>query len=120
MKRIFFTFFLLLSFSNMHAQISDVQQKGDYVYLYGANNKQICSKRLSSGELFAGMSSTFFVTQKGEYVYIYDDKANQITSKRLSSGEIVKSVSGNSFNTKKDGYVYTYDKSGKQLSSRRE
>jgi hypothetical protein len=120
MKKIFFTSVVLLTLNNLHAQISDVQQKGDYVYLYGANNKQIASKRLMSGELLAGMSSTFFVTQKGDYVYIYDDNAKQIASKRLMSGEIVKSVSGNSFNTKKDGYVYTYDKSGKQISSRRE
>lgn len=82
MKKIFFTSVVLLTLNNLHAQISDVQQKGDYVYLYGANNKQIASKRLMSGEIVKSVSGNSFNTKKDGYVYTYDKSGKQISSRR--------------------------------------
>jgi hypothetical protein len=110
---------MLLAFGSLKAQISDVQQKGSYLYVYGEDNKQLSSMRINSSDEYLGMASTFFVIKKGSYIYTYDYNSKQIASMRFNSEDVFKSAGGNSFNIQKGSYIYTYDKNCKQLSSRR-
>jgi len=119
MKKLFLMATMLLMFGATKAQISDVQQKGSFLYVYGENNKKLSDLRISSSDEYLGMGSSFFVVKKGSFVYTYDEKSKQIADMRISSSDTFKSAGGNSFNIQKGSFIYTYDKNCKQLSSRR-
>jgi hypothetical protein len=118
MKKFFLMATMLLIFGAVKAQISDVQQKGSYLYVYGENNKQLSFMNISSSDEYLGMGSSFFVVKKGSYIFTYDYKSKQIAFMNFSSSDKFKSVGGNSFNIQKGSYVHTYDKNCKQLSFR--
>jgi hypothetical protein len=120
MKKFLLMATMLLSFGAVKAQISDVQQKGSYLYVYGENNKELSSMYFSSSDEYLGMGSSFFVVRKGSYIYTYDYYSKEIASMYFSSSDKFKSAGGNSFNIKKGSYIYTYDKNCKELSSRYE
>jgi hypothetical protein len=119
MKKLLLMATMMLSFGAVKAQISDVQQKGSYLYVYGENNKQLSYMVIGSSEEYLGMGSSFFVVKKGSsYIYTYDYNSKQIAYMVIGSSEEFKSAGGNSFNIKKGSYIYTYDKNCKQLSYR--
>ena len=111
---------MLLSFGAFKAQISDVQQKGGVLYVYGDNNNQLSTRGISSTAEYLGMGSSFFLVENGGVIYSYDSKSNQIGSLGISSETKFKSAGGNSFNLKKGGVIYTYDSKCNQLSTRGE
>ena len=120
MKKLLLMATILLSFGAVKAQISDVQQKGSYLYVYGENNKQLSYVSIGSSDEYLGMGSSFFVVKKGSYIYTYDYNSKQIAYMSIGSSDKFKSAGGNSFNIKKGSYIYTYDKNCKQLSYRSE
>jgi len=120
MRKLLLMAMILLSFGALRAQISDVQQKGSYLYVYDNNNKQLSSMFMQNSDEYLGMGSSFFVVKKGSYIYTYDYNSKQIASMFLQNSDKFKSAGGNSFNIKKGSYIYTYDKNCKELSSRYE
>ena len=120
MKKLLLILTILLSFGAFKAQISDVQQKGSYLYVYGENNKELSSLWLISSDEYLGRGSSFFVVQNGSFIYTYDYNSKKIADLYLTSSDIFKSVGGNTFNIKNDSDINTYDKNCKKLSSRHE
>ena len=120
MKNLILLATILLTFGAVNAQISDVQQKGNYLHVYGENNKQLSFMNIGSSDEYLGMGSSFFVVKKGSYIHTYDYNSNQIAFMNIGSSDKFKSAGGNSFNIKKGGYIHTYDKNCKQLSFRNE
>ena len=118
MKKLLFLATLLLTFGVSKAQISDVQQKGSYLYVYGENNKQLSSLYIKSTDEYLGMGASFFIIKKESYIYVYDYNSRQISSKYITSSDKFKNVAGSSFNIQNGSYIYTYDKQCKQISSR--
>ncbi len=51
-------------------------QRGNYVYVYGEGNRQLCSQ---FGTLHGYTGSTFAV-KRGDYVYVYDERNRLISS----------------------------------------
>lgn len=119
MKKLLLMATMFFMFGAAKAQIADVQQKGNYLYVYGENNKKISELMLGSSDLFLGIGSSFFAVKKGNYVYTYDYNSKKIAELMLNSSDTFKSATGNSFNIQKGSYVYTYDKNCKKLSERR-
>ena len=109
---------MLLMFGAANAQISDVQQKGNYLYVYGDGNQQLSWTSINTSDEYLGMGSSFFVVQKGNYIHTYDSKSNQIAWMIINSSDKFKSAGGNSFNIKKGIYIHTYDIKCNQLSWR--
>ena len=64
MKKLLLMATMLLSFGAVKAQISDVQQKGSFLYVYGENNKQLSYLSIGSSDEYLGMGSSFFVVKK--------------------------------------------------------
>ena len=120
MKNLILLATILLTFGAVNAQISDVQQKGNWLHVYGENNKELSHISINSSDEYLGMGSSFFVVQKGSYIYTYDSKSNQIAYMSINSSDKFKNAGGNSFNIKKGSYIYTYDKKCNQLSYRSE
>ncbi len=118
MKKLLFLATMLLTFGVSKAQISDVQQKGSYLYVYGESNKQLSSMGINSTDEYLGMGASFFIIKKGSFIYVYDYNSRQISSMSINSSDKFKNVGGSSFNIQKGSYIYTYDKQCKQLSSR--
>jgi|AntRauTorckE5430_2_1112549.scaffolds.fasta_scaffold00287_3 hypothetical protein len=96
--------------------ISDVQQKGNYLEVYGSSNKKISSLH-ASGLVFLGVASDFFVVQKGSYFETYDEKSKRISSLHASRLTF-KNAAGSTFNVKKGSYIESYDKNCKKTGSR--
>ena len=120
MKKLLLMATILLSFGSVKAQISDVQQKGSFLYVYGENNKRLSYLSISSSDEYLGMGSSFFVVKKGSFIHTYDYNSKQIAYMSISSSDKFKSAGGNSFNIKKGSFIFTYDKNCKQLSYRSE
>ena len=118
LKKITLAFLLLFLNQELKAQISDVQQKGSYLYVYGENNKQLSYLSINNSDEFLGMGPSFYVVKKGSYIYTYDYNSRQISYLSINSSDKFKSAGGNTFNIQKGSYVYTYDKNCKQISYR--
>jgi hypothetical protein len=118
MKKILVIALTIFAFNVAKAQISDVQQKGNYVYVYGEQNNQLSYLQISSSDEYKGMGASFFVVQKGNYLYTYDEKSHQIAYLQISSSDKFKSAGGSTFNVQKGNYIYTYDKKCNQISYR--
>lgn len=56
--------------------ISVAIQRGDWVYVYGENNQQLCSL---SGQLY-GFTSTSVSIKRGNWIYVYDARGVQQSS----------------------------------------
>jgi hypothetical protein len=118
MKKLLLTGTMMFMIFAFKAQISDVQQKGNYLYSYDGA-KKIGYFLIGSSDLFLGFSSSIIVVQKGNYIYSYDASGNRKGYFLISSGDQFKSVVGNNINIKKGDYLYTYDVSGRKISYRR-
>ena len=116
MKQFLLMATMLLTFGAAKAQISDVQHKGNRLYVYGENNNQLSFLDLRGSDEFLGMGSSFYVVKQGNRFYTYDEKSKQIAFLDIRETDSFKSASGNSFNVKKGNRIYTYDKNCKQLS----
>ena len=79
MKKLLLMATMLLSFGAVKAQISDVQQKGSFLYVYGENNKQLSYLSIGSSDEYLGMGSSFFVVKKGSFIYTYDKNCKQLS-----------------------------------------
>lgn len=120
MKKLLLILTMLLSFGAFKAQISDVQQKGSYLYVYGEDNQNKSTLSLGGTDEYLGMGSTFFVVKRGSYIYTYDSDSRNIGSLSLPGDAKFKSAGGSSFNIKIGSYIYTYDRKCNSLSSRSE
>ena len=118
MKKLLFMATMLLSFGALKAQISDVQEKGNRLYVYGENNKQLSFFDLNSSDEFLGMGSSFYCVKRGNRIYTYDSNSKTIAFFDLNSDDVFKSATGNSFNIQRGRRIYTYDKNCKQISWR--
>jgi len=118
MKKILVIALTIFAFNVAKAQISDVQQKGDYLYVYDEQNKRLSYLQISSSDEYKGMGASFFVVQKGSYLYTYDEESNRIAYLEISSSDKFKSAGGSTFNVQKGNYIYTYDKKCNRISYR--
>lgn len=57
--------------------ISDVQTKGSYYFVFDEKGKKISQLLTSLGEL-RGIASDFFVVEKGSYYVTYDSDSKKI------------------------------------------
>ena len=64
MKKLLLMAAMLLSFGAVKAQISDVQHKGNRLYVYCENNKQLSFLDLRGSDELLGMGSSFFCGKK--------------------------------------------------------
>lgn len=121
MKQFLFFATMLLSIGAVNAQISDVQQEGNYLYVYDENNKEICDMRIDeSYEEFKGFGNSFYILQSNNYLEVYNYNCKKISEIRIDkSYESFKSASGNNFNIYSGNYIVTYDKYCKKISERR-
>ena len=109
---------MLLMFGAVNAQIADIEVRGQWIYVYGENNKQLCSTTISSDASLKGYCSSFYVIREGQWLYTKDSNCETINSMTISSDAIVRGVAGKSFTIKEGQWIYTYDKNCNQLSSR--
>ena len=79
MKKLLLMATMLLSFGAVKAQISDVQQKGSYLYVYGENNKQLSYMIIGSSDKFKSAGGNSFNIKKGSYIYTYDKNCEQLS-----------------------------------------
>ncbi len=70
---------MLLMFGAVKAQISDVQQKGSYLYVYGDGNQQLSYMSINSSDKFKNAGGNSFNIKKGSYIYTYDKECNQLS-----------------------------------------
>ena len=120
MKRIFAILIgLVLAAGAMWGQeVSNIEQQGNWVYVYDARGKKACSLSSSSVGTVVGWSSTFWVSYKSNWYYLWTPKGKKYKSISASSvGEVV-SVSGGTFTSRKGNWTYTYNSQGKKINSR--
>lgn len=60
--------------------ISNVVQRGSYVYLYNEKGHQVCGIHVGSGpdDGLTGYTSSTVNIRQGSYIYTYDEKGRQI------------------------------------------
>ncbi len=118
MKKFILLTTMLLAFGAVNAQISDVQQSGEYIKVYGESGNKISEMRMTSDMEFLGFGNDFFVVKHASYIETYNQNAKEITEKQFPSDCYFKSTSGNSINFKHGTYIETYDKNLKKVSER--
>ena len=59
--------------------ISDVQEKGSWVYIYDGNGKKSATLSGSNGDLM-GIGNDFIVLLKGSWYYVYDEDGKKIAT----------------------------------------
>ena len=118
MKKFLLMATMLLSFGAINAQISDVQQKGNWLHVYGENNKELSHISINSSDEYLGMGSSFFVVKKGNWIHTYDYNSKEISHMSINRSDKFKSAGGSSFNIQKGNWIHTYDKNCKELSHR--
>lgn len=118
MKKLLLMATMMFMFGAAKAQISDVQQKGSYLFVYGENNKKLSQMSISSSDEYLGMGSSFYIVKKGSYIFVYDQDSKKISQMSISSSDKFKNAGGNSFNIQKGSYIFTYDMNCKKLSQR--
>lgn len=120
MKQFLLMATMLLALGVAKAQISDVQQKGNYLNIYNDKNQKICDMYIDvSREEFMGFGNSFYVVQSDNYLKVYDSNCKKISDMYIDkSRQSFKSASGNSFNIKSGSYIVTYDKYCKKISER--
>lgn len=101
---------------NKNMAISDVQEKGSWIYIYNEDGKKSGTLSSTSGELM-GVGNDFAVLLKGNWYYVYDEDGKKIATLPSSSGDF-KNAIGNSFNLVKGSWVYTFDRKGKKINTK--
>lgn len=119
MRKLFFAFLLLLGATLASAEeISSIETRNGWVYLYNARGSRYRTLSLSSTGNVVGYSSTFFVTEKGGWIYLYDADGRRYKTLAQSSVGNVTGVAGDTFTSRKGNWIYTWDKTGKRLNTR--
>jgi hypothetical protein len=118
MKKLFLMATMLLMFGMVNAQISDVQQSGQYIKVFGESGNKISEMQMTSDMELLGFGNSFFVVNHGSYIETYNQNSKKITEKQFSSDCYFKSASGNSINFKHGTYIETYDKNLQKISER--
>jgi len=120
MKRLFIlSAILMLAFtSGMAQQISNVEEKGSWIYIYDETGKKINTQSASSVGRVVGWSAMFWISKKSSWYYLWTPKGRKYkTLSESSIGEII-GVSGSTFTSRKNGWIYTFDKEGKKINTR--
>lgn len=120
MKKFLVIGLLLLSEGIAKAQIVDIQQKGQFLGIYGSGNKQLSVLQIGSSDEFLGMSSSFYVVKRRNFFVTYDHNSKEIGHLQVTDTDKFKNASGNTFNVRKGQWICTYDINCKQVSVRRE
>lgn len=120
MKKFLVIGFMVFSFGVSKAQISDVQRKGQYLFVYGEKNTELSRLFVQNTDEYIGTGSSFYLVRKGQYICSYDYNSKEIARLFMQNTDIFKSAGGNTFNIKKGQYIHTYDKSCKEISRRME
>jgi hypothetical protein len=119
MKKFFLVTVLLFGYAAAGmTQITDVEVRGQWLYVYGENNKQLCTTTISSDASLEGFGSGFYVIRQGQWLYTKNSKCETISSMTIGSDAFVRGVGGNTFTIKHGQWILTYDRFCKQISSR--
>ena len=116
MKNLLILVTMLLATAAAKAQISDVQQKGALIYVFGDNGREISRMNTGNNEI-VGVAGSFFVVINGALIYVYDEKCKEISRMNVGN-KVVRGASGNSFTVKEGSLIYVYDKFCKEISRR--
>ena len=107
---------MLLTLGAAKAQISDVQQKGSLIYVFGDNGREISRMNTGNNEI-VGVAGSFFVVINKSLIYVYDEECKEISRMNVGT-KVVRGASGNSFTVKDGSLIYVYDKYCKEISRR--
>lgn len=102
----------------MAEEISSVETKGSWVYLYNSKGRSYKTLSASSVGTVLGYSSTFFVSESGSWIYLYDSEGKRYKTLSKSSVGDVIGVAGDTFTSRSGSWVYTWDRQGKKISTR--
>ena len=118
MKRILFTFIMLLTIMVMNAQkISYIETTRSWHYVYDDKGKKVHTFSTSQGEVVA-YSDTFYILKNGSWYYTCDAKGKKLHTFSVSQVGEVLSAAGDTFTSRKGSWIYTWDKHGKKVATR--
>ena len=110
MKSFFLTATMLLMFSVVSAQISEIKEQGSTALIYNDNGHYSGYSISIVGKSIAGYNSRYVVVQTSSTAFIYDEKGSYTGSSiSLSGGRSIKNVSGYNILVKDGQKVYYYD-----------
>jgi hypothetical protein len=111
MKSFYLIATMLLTFSAVSAQISEVKEQGSTAFIYNDNGHYSgYSISLGGGRSIAGYNSRYVVVQTSSTAFIYDEKGSYTGSSiSLSGGRSIKNVAGSNILVKDRQTVYYYD-----------
>ncbi len=102
----------------VNAAISDIQDRGDWYYLFDGNGKRYKTiSKAASGDL-VGFSESYFVCKKGDWYYFFDDKGTRFLTKSVTEIGEIKTVLNTSFTSLKNSWIYSWDKKGNRTGTR--
>ena len=118
MRQLFTLLFLILALAVRAQQISYIEERRSWYYVYDDKGKKIGGlSRSSIGEL-KGWGADFFVAKYYSFYRTYNAKGKVLKAMNVSDvGEIV-GVSGNTFTSRRGSWIFTWNKEGKKISSR--
>lgn len=99
-------------------EISSVETRGSWIYIYNGQGKKSNTLSLSTVGTVVGYSSSFFVSEKGSWIYLWDADGKKIgTMSKSTVGDVI-GVAGDTFTSRKGSWIYTWDKKGKKINTR--
>lgn len=119
MKKFFLIVLLAMSgLSSKAEQISSIDTKGSWIYLYNSQGKKYKTLPSSSVGTVVGYSSSFFVSQNGSWIYLWNPEGKKYKTMSKSTVGVVIGVAGDTFTSKNGSWIYTWDKNGKKINTR--
>lgn len=119
MKKLFLTVILTIICMAANAeQISSVETKGSWIYLYNSQGRQYKTLSASTVGKVLGYSSTFFVSQNGSWIYLWDSEGKRYRTLSSSTVGDIIGVAGDTFTSRNGSWIYTWDKEGKRINTR--
>ncbi len=97
-----------------YGMISDAQEKGAWVVIYGENGKESLRKSLGDYSL-VGVTESFFILENDSWIILYNEKGKEI-SRMSGQDKKVKHAVGENFTVEQKGWIVTYDMNCKEKS----
>jgi len=116
-KSILSILFMVISLT-VFGQIRDITVRGNYITVFGENNKVLTQKYIQSDADFIGSSDKIFVIRRGNYVKVYDCHGKKMSQLYIDKDSRVTWVYSNGFNLRVGSYIKRYDVNCRQKSQR--
>ena len=119
MKKLLLIFLIsMFGMTSKAEQISSVETKGSWIYIYNAQGKKYKTLSVSTVGTVMGYSSSFFVSQNGNWIYLWDSEGKKInTMSKSTVGEVI-GVAGDTFTSRNGNWISTWNKDGKKINTR--